>query len=191
MMKRLSVVLLFLAWFAAPASGDFDAGVAAYDRGDYATALREMKPLAENGVAGAQYTLGFLHDKGLGVKQDYKEALRWYRLAADQGHAPAQLNLGSLYGNGQGVPQDYKEAFRWCRLAADQGDDYAQYNLGLMYANGQGVPRDYVQAHMWLSLAAADGYKKFLDARDYVAKKMSQAQIQEAQRLAHERKPKK
>jgi uncharacterized protein len=34
---------------------DFQRGKDAYQRGDYATALREWTPLAEQGNAGAQY----------------------------------------------------------------------------------------------------------------------------------------
>ena len=86
-MKRLSVVMVLLAWFAAPASADLDTGLAAYERGDYATALRELKPLAENGVPRAQFYLGVMYAKGQGVPQDYTEAVRWYRLAADHGDA--------------------------------------------------------------------------------------------------------
>ena len=154
-MKRLSVVMVLLACFAACASTDLGAGMAAYKRGDYATALRKLKPLAENGVAIAQNNLGVMYDKGKGVPQDYKEALRWYR------------------------------------LAADQGDAVAQTNLGLMYGNGLGVSPDYVQAYMWLSLAAAHGLKKASYARDLAAGEMSESQIEEAQRLAREWKPKK
>jgi len=40
-------------------SADFQKGLTAYDRGDYATALREWRPLAEHGNAAAQYFLGF------------------------------------------------------------------------------------------------------------------------------------
>jgi TPR repeat protein len=59
-----------------------------------------------------------------------------------------------------------------------------------MYRTGQGVPQDYVQAHMWANLAAAQNYKNALVTRNLIAKKMSQSQIAEAQRLAREWKPK-
>src|SRR5436305_327733 len=120
-MKNPAVVLVFLAWFAAPASADLDIGVAAYNRGDYATALRELKPLAEKGMAPAQFNLGDMYLFGKGVPQDDKEALRWYRLAAEQGHPRAQFNLGSRYATGDGVRQDYVKAYMWLSLAASQG----------------------------------------------------------------------
>ena len=74
-MKSLALVLVFLAWFAAPANADYDAGKTAYDRGDYATALKELKPLAEKGNAKAQSNIGLMYVKGQGVPQDYNEPL--------------------------------------------------------------------------------------------------------------------
>ena len=136
----------------------FDEGLAAYQKRNFATALKEWRPLAEQGNAVAQYSLGVMYDNGQGVPQDFKEAVRWYRLAADQGNAVAQSNLGFMYGNGRGVPQDFKEAVRWYRLAADQGDAMAQNNLGAMYGNGQGVPQDFKEAVRWYRLAADQGH---------------------------------
>jgi hypothetical protein len=96
-----------------------------------------------------------------------------------------------MYAKGQGVPQDYKEALRWFRLAADQGDALAQAKLGLRYEEGEGVPQNYVLAHMWYTLATAQKLKIAADLRDDLAKKMTPAQIAEAQKLAREWKPKK
>ena len=93
-------------------SADFNKGLTAAQSGDFATAFKEWKPLAQQGDAYAQYNLGVMYDAGNGVLQDYKEAVRWYRLAAEQGLASAQFNLGWMYDNGNGVPQDYKEAVR-------------------------------------------------------------------------------
>ena len=58
--------------------------MAAYQRGDYATAIRELRPLAEQGVAEGQFLLGVMYDKGLGVPQDYVQAHMWYNLAASR-----------------------------------------------------------------------------------------------------------
>jgi len=109
---------------------DLQKGLAAAKSGDYATALREWKPLAKQGNASAQYNLGLMYYKGQGVLQDYKTAVKWYRLAAEQGNANAQSNLGLMYYKGQGVLQDYKTAVKWYRLAAEQGNANAQSNLG-------------------------------------------------------------
>ena len=84
---RLSIFILigFLLGLAAPAWAGYQEGIDAYERGDYGTALKEFRPLAEQGHAWAQYNLGVLYDQGHDVPQDSQEALRWYRRAADQG----------------------------------------------------------------------------------------------------------
>jgi hypothetical protein len=100
----------------------FQTGLDAGRTGDFATALREFRPLAEQGNARVQTYLGFMYDRGEGVAQDYVEAGRWFRLAAEQGYAYAQNNLGRMYrnGNGRGVAQDYVEAVR-CQLRRRSG----------------------------------------------------------------------
>ena len=163
---------------------DFDAGLAAYASGDYAAALEEWKPLAEQGYARAQSNLGVMYEQGHGVLQDYAQAVRLYRAAAEQGYARAQGNLGFMYANGQGVLQDFAEAVRWYRLAADQGNSPAQNNLGAMYTNGEGVAQNYLLAHMWANIAAANGSEKAVEARERLDRMMNSTDIAEAQRRA-------
>ena len=133
------------------------AGVTAYSRQDFVTALSLFRPLADQGVPAAQFNLGVMYRLGLGVPQDYAQAVSWCRKAADQGYALAQYNLGVMYRDGLGVPQDYAQAVSWFRKAADQGYAYAQYNLGLMYRDGLGVPQDYAAAVSWYRKAAEQG----------------------------------
>ena len=78
-------------------AADFDSGYRAYKKGDYATALKEWRLLAEQGDARAQYNLGSMYYKGEGIPQDAKEAVKWYRLAAEQGISDAQGYLGCMY----------------------------------------------------------------------------------------------
>ena len=110
------------------AEGGFKEGLAAVKRGDYATALREWRPLAERGNRGAQNNLGVMYERGDGVLKDYKEAVKWYRKAANQGNASAQNNLGVMYENGQGVLKDKVQAHMWYNLASISGDKYASKN---------------------------------------------------------------
>ncbi len=186
----------FTLGLTAPAWAGWDEVGAAHQRGDYATVVRELRPLAEQGDAKAQAHLGVMYETGLGVPQDYAEAVKWYRKAAEQGWAGAPYILGNMYRKGLGVPQDYAEAVKWYRKAAEQGIAKAQYNLGFMYANGRGVSQDHVQAHMWFDLAVSRFPPgEFRDiavkSRDSVAKRMTSAQKSEAQKLASEWKPKK
>jgi uncharacterized protein len=189
---KLILVFTFLFLFGSSPvyADDFKDGLNARDRGDYKTAIEKLKPLAEQGDALAQYNLGLMYYIGLGVTLDLKEAVKWYRLAAEQGHARAQDILGMMYDRGQGVPQDYKEAVKWYRLAAEQGIGSSQHNLGLMYTKGRGVPQDYVSAHMWFNIAGSNGDKGAVDYRDIFEKRMTPQQIEKAQEMARNWKPK-
>lgn len=88
---RITLLLVFLTlfWFL-PTTGyaDFQAGQEAYDRGDYEIALKEWRPLAEQGHTEAQRNLGMMYEDGMGVTKDYKEAERWYRLACPRCDVP-------------------------------------------------------------------------------------------------------
>ncbi len=197
MIAKRGILAVFLALvLSAPSlAANFQVGWEAYDRGDYARALQEWGPLAEQGDAGAQVGLGVMYSNGWGVSQDDAEAVKWYRLAAEQGDAMAQFSLGFMYDDGRGVPRDSAEAVTWYRLAAEQGDASAQINLGFLYDSGRGVTQDYVQAHLWFNLAAArlppgEGRDMVVKKRDDIAERMTTAQVAKTQRLAQEWKPK-
>jgi TPR repeat protein len=139
--KHAIAAILLLASFAVPVlAGPFEDGIDAYGKGDYATALLLLRPLADQGTARAQIILGVMYSRGQGVAQNYDEAMKWYRRAADQGDAAAQTALGAMYANGVGVPQDHAKAMEWFRKAADQGFADAQNDLGSIYDRGSGVP---------------------------------------------------
>jgi TPR repeat protein len=176
--------LLVGTFFVGTATADPVAdAIKAAQQGDYATALRQLNPLAAGGNPAAEFALGLLYDTGRGVMQNSIEAANWYRRAADQGFAEAENNLGALYSNGEGVPHDHAEAMRWWRLAADQGLPTAQSNLADLYANGDGVPMDLVQAFKWSSLAANQGEPRASDILSQVSMQMTPDQITQAQQL--------
>jgi uncharacterized protein len=123
-----AAIILVLSFAAPVAAGPFEDALAAYDKGDFATALRLWRPLADQGLAPAQSNLGSMYENGRGVAQNDAEALKWYRLAANQGYAIAQYNLGVIYGNRRGVPQDYVRAYMWFNLSAALGYQIAVKN---------------------------------------------------------------
>ncbi len=157
-MLRWAYSLPLVVLMASPAWAGYDEGMAAYKQGNYAVALREFRPLAEQGVK------------------------------------PAQLMLGNMHLSGEGVPQNYAEAMRWYRKAAEKGFVGAQIVLGVIHLNAVGVAKDYVVAHMWFNIAASGpptgieelDRKTAASARDKVARRMTPAQVAEAQRLARE-----
>ena len=115
------ILLLSLA-VAIPALADFATGLDAYKKGDYVSAAKEWRSLAEDGDAPSQYNLGLLYVDGHGVPQDYAEAAKWFRRAAEQGYTLAQHNLGAMYGSGQGVRRDYVEAYKWLNICSAKGN---------------------------------------------------------------------
>jgi hypothetical protein len=88
--------VLALALVGPVMGGPLEDAGAAYGNGDYATAMRLFRPLAEQGDALAQTALGLMYDQGQGVPQHYVQAAEWFRKAADQGDADAQGNLGFI-----------------------------------------------------------------------------------------------
>ena len=187
--------LIALALTGPAGAGAFEDGQAAYQKGDYASALGFWRPLADDGDANAQFGMAVSHDLGRGVAQDHAAAVLWYRKAADLGHANAQHNLASLYDEGLGVEPDYATAAAlvWFRRAAAQGYAASQCSLGVMYALGRGLRRDDIEAYKWLTLALAayaptqteqrDQAKK---NRDLVALRLTPHQMAQAERHARD-----
>ena len=160
-MKRLIINLcltinLVLESFGVGWSSDYKKGMDAYIKGDYATALNEWWPLAEEGDASAQYNLGYMFDKGKGIPQDYKTAVKWYTFSAEQGNARAQYSLGERYAFGDGVIKDMVYAHMWANISASNGEK---------------------QSEVWYAS---------VELKYYLTKKMTPSQIEEAQRLARE-----
>ena len=153
MIRWIIMTALFLTVASIAGAADFNVGIAANKRGDYATAAREFQPLAEQGHAEAQYILGIMYSRGLGVPKDDREAVSWIRRAAEQSLAGAQVNLGIRYSTGDGVPKDYVQAYAWLNLAGAQGVGSAR------------VIRDRLSAFMTNNqIAVAQQYSRELDA---------------------------
>lgn len=123
-----TALLILLISVGAATAGAMEDAADAYARGDYATALRLTRPLADQGDRYAQFYLGLMYEYGWGVPQDYEQAVTWYREAGNQGLAEAQNNLGGMYFGGKGVPLDNVHAYMWYNLSAAQGFKYAISN---------------------------------------------------------------
>ena len=205
----LALTFLFLFSGSSVVFGDdFQDGWDAYQKQDYKTAHKLWLRLAEQGDAFAQGILGSMYVNGQGVLQDYKEAVKWllksaeqkytpaqrlirssyhklHKEVAEQGDSYAQRFLGDSYYLGLGVTQDYAEAAKWYKKAAEQGDSVSQVILGAMYEKGKGISKDFVEAYKWFSISGETG-----NGRMYIEKlgkrKMTTAQIAEAQKLAQE-----
>jgi TPR repeat protein len=153
----LAILMLTMGATIPPARAGFDEAAAALARADWATALKELTPLAEAGNAAAQYNLGSMYRRGDGVPVDYSSARQWFEKAAAQELPEAELALGDLYARGQGVMKSLPTAADWYRKAAQHGNARAMNNLGAMAANGDGMKADPAEALTWFTAAANKG----------------------------------
>jgi predicted aspartyl protease len=165
-------------------SSALSVGVAAYDRGDYSTALLSLQPAAQAGDGLAQYYLGVMYLKGQGLPRNLHLALDWLSKAASSGAADAQSYMGAFNRRGDLVPQNYAEAMRWYLLAAKQNHENSQYRIALMYYRGEGVQRDFREAYMWAIIASAGGEPEPNQLRMKLEQSLSASDITEGQRKA-------
>jgi hypothetical protein len=117
-----------------------------------ANSLADLRRLAEQGDATAQFALASRYATGEDLPQDYTEAVRWFLLAADQGHVISQATLGAYYWAGRGVPQDFVKAYFWSVLAQTGGDEASKYRVALLASRmtrGQVVAAQQ-QANDWI-----------------------------------------
>ena len=141
-------------------------GIDAYYAGDYDNAFKLLHPLAEEGVARAQFRLGIMYSQGRTVIENNDLARQWISQAlptviraAQNNEAWAQTDLGTAYELGIGMDKNTKMAASWYQKAADQGYAGAQTNLGVLYGSGVGLRYDRQRAIYWLKLAAEQGDK--------------------------------
>jgi hypothetical protein len=124
----------------------------AYDRKDYAAAMAFYRKLADHGDAQAQFEIGWMYQKGLGVPEDYAQARAWYEKSAQQGDERAMWNIGWLYEHG--TDQNLAQALHWYEKAAERGRADLQFRLGRKYLNA----KDCKVGMAWVFKAANQGY---------------------------------
>jgi uncharacterized protein len=158
-MRRLLIALAcVMALSSGPLSADdFEAGLDAFQEGDYAAAAAAWTRAAEGGDPDAMYNLAVLYESGRGVEEDLAQSIVWYERALEAGVPDAAFNLGNFHREGQGVEQDYQRAIELYEIAAQDGHPGALNNLGGMLLNGMGVEADPETAAQLFYLAAQQG----------------------------------
>lgn len=153
--RKLLLGATALIAFAAPAAAqDVQAGIAAWQAGDYNAAVQQWRPLADSGNADAQFNLAQAYRLGRGVGQNLNLAEQWFERAARQRHEQAGASLGLLlFQNGRA-----RDAMPWLQAAAGRGDPRAQYVFGTALFNGDVVRRDLPRAYALMRAAAAQGF---------------------------------
>ena len=147
-------VCLFLSAAIKSEAGTYDAGLQAYARQDFQTALENWLIAAGNGDASAIYAIGVLHTNGEGVEKNLAEARNWYQRAADIGHPQGAYNLSSMH-HAEGPFPDQEKYASYLVRAGDAGHTEAQYRLGLNYLYGANdFETDLPKAEQWLERAS-------------------------------------
>jgi localization factor PodJL len=134
------------------------------------------------GYAPAQYRLGALYEKGVGVDRSLKDAAQWYGRAAQAGHIRAMHNLGVLLADGVDGRPDYTGAAALFRRAAEHGLRDSQYNLAVLLMRGVGFESNLVEAYKFFDLASAQGDSDALSRRDEIASRMLPKQLGDARK---------
>ncbi|MBW8709185.1 MAG: sel1 repeat family protein [Alphaproteobacteria bacterium] len=121
----------------------------------HSDAARLLTRAAEKGQPVAQYRLGILYERGLGLDRDLVKAAKWYSRAAARGNRKAIHNLACL--NTAGPHRNMAEAARLFAKAALLGLSDSQFNLAVLYERGDGVPQSLQDAYKWYAIAASTG----------------------------------
>jgi len=149
------ILLLIISFTSLSVTAtELEDGFKAFANGDYQRAMQIWLPLAEKDNADAQYNIGILYMKGLGVSENKRTAFNWYKRAAKLGNTDAMYNLGIMYNKGKVMIRSPKDAIKWWTKAAELNNPHAQFNLGVQYAYGRIVRKDTDKAiRLWLSAA--------------------------------------
>ncbi|MGB3739619.1 MAG: tetratricopeptide repeat protein, partial [Pontixanthobacter sp.] len=141
--------------FAAPAQADLERGSAAWERGDYETAVSEWRDLSNSGNPDAQFNMAQAYRLGRGVVTNMAQAEILMAKAAAQGHMRAIDIYGLLlFQDGR-----RKQAMPYVAASAERGNPRAQYLLGISHFNGDLATLDWVRAYALITLANNAGFE--------------------------------
>ncbi|MBW6424524.1 sel1 repeat family protein [Rhizobium sp. XQZ8] len=165
------------------AMSDTAKGIAAYQRGDYPRAMKELQASADKGDEQAYYNLGVAYAEGKAGPRDMAKAIAAYRKGAEGGSPLAAFSLGQVYRKGDGTERDYSEAAKWYEIAAKHGDYRASNELGLLYVEGKGVEKSLIEGFAWIYPAthASIMDDNALKNAMQLASMLTKAQLDEAQ----------
>lgn len=115
---RLSLAVVALTAFAAPARAGLEEAIKAIQAKDMATAEKELLPLAKERDPRAQFFLGLYVYGNMESKLfDINKAAPLLLDAAERGWTPAMIPLAGAYADGKGVPKSFYEAYKWMAIA--------------------------------------------------------------------------
>lgn len=146
----------------------------------------EDVPLVYNTLADKFYY-------GKEFPQDLKRAFYYQKKCADiSGNQYSCYSLSKMLSKGEGCYPDKAESCKYLEKSAQHGFELAQYEIAWEYLKGQGVPQDFLKAYTWFNIASCGHGQLGVEAakqRDLLLPYLSQAQLEQGQRLAREFKP--
>ena len=174
-MPKISPLLFICFWVAtvsyaaarttAEVAAVFDAGVAAYDAGQYDQAYKIWSGIQNEDLA-AMRNMAMMLRKGQGVSKNPQKARQIYERAAKAGLVNAQADLADMLLHGEAGPPDPKRALPYLEAAAAANHPVAQYELAQLYETGELVPKNLAIARNLYVGAASRGIEQ---ARDRLA----------------------
>ncbi|HVM99311.1 MAG TPA: peptidoglycan-binding protein [Caulobacteraceae bacterium] len=146
----------------APATPDtsaaYSAAVAKITAGEEAGGVADLRKLADDGYAPAQFYIAELYQDGkAGLKKDPTAARQWLQKAAEGGDRTAMHNLALDMHEGIGGARNAVAAAEWFRRAAELGLLDSQFNLAAIYEHGDGVSQNPAEAYKWYLIAGRSG----------------------------------
>lgn len=160
-MRKFIVALISLVCFATfciAQSYDEDTGIRCFKNEQYTTAVPYLQRAAKAGSVRAQYFLGYMYAKGLGVEKNYKIAMNLYGKADAADYGPGMVGIGELYERGLGVPKSPEKAFAYYKKAADIGCADGEFQTGLCYQIGYGTEVNAELALEYIKRGTTGGY---------------------------------
>lgn len=178
------VTAIIAALISVPSSAQsVKAGIDAWQKADYGSAVAIWRPLADRGDADAEFNLGQAYRLGRGVPLNLALAKNWFEKAASAGHLDAQTTLGLLlFQNG-----DHAEGLKWLRQAAEKGEPRALLVYGTALYNGDGVTQNRVLGYAYVNQAADQGLAPAKDTLEQLDSLMPEADRRKALLLAEAR----
>jgi TPR repeat protein len=130
MPAKRHIIVFSLLFFLIPLSTYAEnveilsAGQAAFDGGDYATAVNLWRTAAAKGNSNAQVLVGLAYANGWGVNKDMRSAEMWYHVAAENNNPTGQFLLALYYISSKSELLD--AGIMWLKRSAANGDVSAQ-----------------------------------------------------------------
>ncbi len=160
---------------SARAKADLTTALIAYRARDFSTTMPHLERPSREGSIQANWLMGHMYRKGLGVPADLATAFKhYYRVAEDYVDRRSEVSGNERYfvldslthtanylrkGNKKaGIVKNVERALHFFQTAASAGHAGAQYGFGIMYLNGEGVTMDRSYGMRWLGTAAQKRY---------------------------------